>query len=527
MNPEKPILIGLDINPTYIALTELQKTNTTYELISYAFVPITESAPQTTKKYYYDEEQNNSANQNATSLLQKALAIALEHARPTTRNTTIALPHSDVYNKNITLNNQVLKTVKIEPFLHLNSEKLFSTNLADNYFDYHILPTDTSLELTQTATTTINIAIVSKNIVNRYIDLINSANLTLTAVDIDTYALIRASLFLYPKITETYTIINIDQEKLLLVSVKYKQLNYAKEINLQNIDQQNIAELSSSIIEQLTIADTENNSHSKTIILCGSQSSAQLADTLKSASNITILLADPFQKIIIAPNLQQHMDELQQKASGLMLSLGLALHEEANNVYPDSPKQNTQNIFNNLVNFNLLPWRATLQKKQQRKFKIIWIGTIFGCILFTIIWHLLLQKQITTQDSQLKQLQQNLYTLQTQKTQLESIQQKLIKIQQQDLALKAIENNQQRNLELLALISKSIPSIAKIESIEKNNSLITLKGEVYSLSALPEFIQKISNASWLGTPTLQEIVSSDNPTIPEKKFILTINQNQT
>lgn len=477
--------IGLDITAHYITIVELQKSGNNYELISYS------SAPLNTP-----EDKNIS---------QKVIENVLNSTQPKTKKIALALPYSQTHNSVININNHQLRSISIENFLSLNSENLLNHDINNYYFDYYL----TSTKPEDISNTCINVVSTTKEIVDKYVNLFRSSTLKPTIIDINIYALLRATSLFYPKLIEPYTIVNIDREKLLLGNINDKQLQLIQETNIPISYLQNNETIAQYILEQTTLLNITNN----TMLICGFNTSPELVENLTKKTQNKIIIANPLEKIIIAPHLQQHVKHIQKIAPALMLCCGLALHNLDTSKLVNAPK------------LNLLPWRETLRRKYKTIFKITWYVSFVACILIVTIWHIILQHHNSQQLLTLQQSQQQLQPLQIRQKQLEDIQQKLYNLQQQKKAIHLIENDQQHNLEFLTLLSKTIPPTIQLDFIAKNSNSITIKGRTYSLAALAEFIYKTNHAAspWLNQPSLQEIRSNNNTNSAEKSFTLTIN----
>lgn len=315
-------LIGLDINPTYIALTELKIThpntsthknhsNPSYELTAFAFTPISYH-----EHNYYDKD-----------IIAKTILLLLAKTTLKTRKTAIALPYSIIHQRTITLNYQLPEN-KIEEFLKINSAKYLNADPNTVSFDYY-LPnkTDQANELT------LNIITANQESINKYTGLLAATPLQLTVIDADIYALARAASLLHPEIEPPYIIMHLDPEKILSGVIKnvnhLPSLELAQEHFITDQAKQNHQTLIQFTLEQLQVIININDKNHRitAIILCGIKVTAELAHTITHKTNIPTLIANPFNKIALAPHLQSHTTALQAIAPSLMLSCGLALHE--------------------------------------------------------------------------------------------------------------------------------------------------------------------------------------------------------
>lgn len=383
-------IIGLDINPTYIALAELRKLrNFSYELVAFAFIPVA----------YFERDYSDQ------SVIRQAIARAIIKAKIKSSKAVAAMPYSIVNTKTISLTYR-LPDNAIENFLKLNCEKYLGQDAAKISFDYRIVSPSvttlaaeretpasfaiatnvadksvryqteisdsvaaTALSNSAVAATngmTLSVVIANRERVNKYAELLDKTPLKLAALDVDIYALIRAIAVIYPEIERAYTVIHLDYARMLVGVIEGDEVVFAQESFLDEKAKSSDAALQQFVCDELRFVDgdeKENNSkrknngknngknseenndmmthgvimhsaivHTEKILLCGTNVAvfSRLITILNKKTNIPVVAVDPFRTIKIAPHLQNYATHLHQIAPGMMLCCGLALHK---NIY--------------------------------------------------------------------------------------------------------------------------------------------------------------------------------------------------
>lgn len=369
-------LLGLDINPTYVALAEIRRCckhdSVTYELASFAFVPVT---------YHLDGYRHDD------DAIQRAIAYALAKAKSRSNRAVAAIPYAAITLKKSKFSH-ILEENDMENFLALNSETYLGKEADLVNFDYQILP-EVATDGNSSASAPLSLRVVSvdKEQVKKYLHLLEKASLQCKALDVDIYALVRAVVLLYPTIEFPCTLLQLDPERSVIavfdgeeviavqdgfidesakrndqVLVQYVlgeiRLAHSKiarpQVNVNIVPEQNLkpnvnlAPLPRLLSEenaksytnlQLNLNANDVSAGSKTVILCGTNQAVlhELQREVKEQLHVNAFIANPFSKIAIAAPLHHYSDYLYQIAPSMMLCCGLALHGSGS-FFPASKK---------------------------------------------------------------------------------------------------------------------------------------------------------------------------------------------
>lgn len=158
---KKTALLGVDIGASAIKLLELEQIAGQYRVGAYANIAL--SGPVT-------------------------LTSALRQTKITARSAVIAMPDDAVITKTIQLS-QALKPFEIEQHITLEADRYFNQDIRALYFDYEILGENAQ----QSGKIDVRLAAAWRKDVLPRLGIITAAGLRVTAVDIESFALARAT----------------------------------------------------------------------------------------------------------------------------------------------------------------------------------------------------------------------------------------------------------------------------------------------------------------------------------------------
>ncbi len=277
--------VGLDISGNTARLVELQKIQQGYRVTACAVVTAANAdlALQQLRQQYH----------------KKIKAAA-------------AIPYSKTLIKTLSLD-AALTELEIQRYLQANIQKYTGIAAANLNMDFEILgPNPKHADQVD-----IEVVATKKDQVVDRLSMAQKAKIKIAALDVDIFALQRAAM-LQPR-EQVTAIINFAGQHCLLGVLKQQRLLYIKEIKLTN--QANAAKL---IYQALQMFCAAQHTTIEAIILGGDITfAAKLPDIIASQCNIPTTLANPFQDMEIAPEVDSNL--LHEAAPGMMISCGLAL----------------------------------------------------------------------------------------------------------------------------------------------------------------------------------------------------------
>lgn len=310
-----PNLLGIDITSSTIRALELNQTEQSYQITHFGRIALKTATIS----------ENIVTNPMA---LSQAIQQLLRKMQTTTRLAAIAIPDSLTITKIIQLDPTV-PVSELEEQIAIEAEKYIPYPLSEINLDFTLLkpidPTQPTIDILLAAVRTENITPI--------VQALHTANLTVKIVDIQAYAIERASQLLKQQLpsqgrNQTVAIVDLTNTRLhLTVLVDLKMIYSREEI---------FADLENSDNKQTTIGNfylqralqfffaANQNSELHAIVLSGSLAQMpDLAALITQQFNIPCTIANPLADMSIAPTVNKA--DLMAEASSLLVCCGLAL----------------------------------------------------------------------------------------------------------------------------------------------------------------------------------------------------------
>lgn len=279
-------LLGLDIRSNSIRLVELSSFGNNYKL----------------------ELCINIASGDITELKK-----ILEQVKSKTKNVAVALSHSAIIFKEIEVE-QGLSDKETEDFLQFNIEKYIGEPEANISFDYQ------AIKKLADESTVLRLVAVRRERVEKYIKLLQVADLCPKIIDIDSYALERAVRRQIKNINGLMAIINIDYETILIVVINREKIVYAHEDFINAEEMCSIDQIIAQLKIKLSLVFASLHEPFERIILSGEKATIpELDKAIDTHFNIQTTIIDPFFGMQVPQELKQKI------APEMLISCGLAL----------------------------------------------------------------------------------------------------------------------------------------------------------------------------------------------------------
>jgi len=158
-----------------------------------------------------------------------------------------------------------------------------------------------------------------------------------------------------------------------------------------------------------------------------------------------------------------------------------------------------------MININLLPWRAQLEKEKQHTFIALLLIAVGVSIFICLILHLVLARQLSKQLTVNNYLLQQITLVDQQITQVNAIKQ-----QKNDLIrrLSIIHQLQTSRVLLVAMFNNFVnilPPGIYISNLKKSQGLITIEGKARSNQQVSQLMKNIALSPSFGNPVLTSI----------------------
>ncbi len=179
-----------------------------------------------------------------------------------------------------------------------------------------------------------------------------------------------------------------------------------------------------------------------------------------------------------------------------------------------------------MIRINLLPWRETRRRQQQRDFLSMVAAAALLAFLGFIAVHLEITGRIEHQEARNQFLRDEIEQLKTIAAQIKEMD----KTKAQLLGrLESIQNLQSYRPSMVRMfdeLARIIPAEVFLSSLKSTENTLTLAGIASSNNTVSEFMRNLANSSSFGVPNLAVIENKDVHGGRASQFELTVTRNQ-
>ncbi|RYG35344.1 MAG: fimbrial protein [Burkholderiales bacterium] len=163
-----------------------------------------------------------------------------------------------------------------------------------------------------------------------------------------------------------------------------------------------------------------------------------------------------------------------------------------------------------MILINLLPHREEARRRRKESFFVsLAAAAMLGALIAGAVF-LLLQTQISTQQSRNAFLQEQNRRLDVQIRDIANLQAEIASLRARQQAVEDLQADRNLPVHLLNEMVAQLPDGVYISSMQQNNQTVMLRGTAQSNERVSELLRNLANNSqWLARPELVEIVAGN------------------
>jgi type IV pilus assembly protein PilN len=177
-----------------------------------------------------------------------------------------------------------------------------------------------------------------------------------------------------------------------------------------------------------------------------------------------------------------------------------------------------------MTRINLLPWRETRRKEQQRQFFSIAAGAVILMGMTLLYVHLHMSSLIEGQEQRNRFLQDEIAKVEEKIAEIRALETK----KQQLLArMDIIQQLQTRRPEIIHIFDelvRAVPSGMYLTGITQTGQVIVIEGSAQSNARISTLMRNLDGSDWFNDPKLDVIEADSRETARVSKFKLTVRQ---
>jgi len=177
-----------------------------------------------------------------------------------------------------------------------------------------------------------------------------------------------------------------------------------------------------------------------------------------------------------------------------------------------------------MTNINLLPWRETRRKEQQRQFFSVAGGAavLMGLIVFYI--HIHIGGMIETQSMRNKFLEEEIGKVEAKIVEIKTIEAKKEQLLARMNIIQQLQTRRPAIVHLFDELVKAVPSGMYLTNVSQQGKLLVIEGVAQSNARVSAFMRNLDASDWFTGPRLEVIEATSKDLARTSHFKLAVSQ---
>jgi type IV pilus assembly protein PilN len=180
-----------------------------------------------------------------------------------------------------------------------------------------------------------------------------------------------------------------------------------------------------------------------------------------------------------------------------------------------------------MTSINLLPWRETRRKEQQRQFFSISGGAavLMGLIVFYI--HIHVSGMIELQSQRNKFLEDEIKQVEAKIVEIKSIEAKKEQLLARMSVIQQLQTRRPAIVHVFDELAKAVPSGMYLTNVSQQGKSLVIEGVAQSNARVSAFMRNLDASYWFANPQLDVIEANSKDLARTSHFKLSVNQAGT
>jgi len=161
-----------------------------------------------------------------------------------------------------------------------------------------------------------------------------------------------------------------------------------------------------------------------------------------------------------------------------------------------------------MAKINLLPWRDSLKKEQQRQFASVAIGSVIFMALIIVYMHIHIAGLISSQEERNKFLQTQIDVVEKDIIAIKSLEDDKQNLLARMNIIQQLQGSRPEIVHLLDEAAKTLPAGVYLTKLNRTGSALKVEGVAESNANVSTFMKNLDGSAWLTGPRLDVIDSS-------------------
>ncbi len=161
-----------------------------------------------------------------------------------------------------------------------------------------------------------------------------------------------------------------------------------------------------------------------------------------------------------------------------------------------------------MAKINLLPWRESLKKEQQRQFASVAIGSVVFMVLIIVYMHIHFAGLISAQEDRNAYLQKVIDTVEKDIIAIKSLEEDKQNLLARMNIIQQLQGSRPEIVHLFDESAKTLPDGVYLTKVNRTGSAVKMEGVAESNANVSTFMKNLDGSEWLKAPRLDVIDSS-------------------
>jgi type IV pilus assembly protein PilN len=180
-----------------------------------------------------------------------------------------------------------------------------------------------------------------------------------------------------------------------------------------------------------------------------------------------------------------------------------------------------------MTRINLLPWRETQRKQQQRDFIFLLVAGLVVAVLGMSLVHLQIDNQITRQEERNEYLRGEITRLKKAEAEIKELDKVRARLLARLDVIQHLQTSRPGMVKVFDAIPRLLPENVYLVSLKNDGNQLTMKGIANSNNAISLFMRNLAESTEFGEPVLTIVENRDINDIRASVFELAVNRKGT
>ncbi len=177
-----------------------------------------------------------------------------------------------------------------------------------------------------------------------------------------------------------------------------------------------------------------------------------------------------------------------------------------------------------MTRINLLPWRETRRKQQQRDFIGMVTAAVIVAAFGVLLTHMQFASLIERQETRNQYLRTEIAKLQKAAEEIKELDKAKARLLSRLEIIQDLQSSRPGMVKVFDALARRLPDDIYLGSFKSEGDQLTLAGTARSNNVLSGFMRNITNSDQFGEPVLKVIENKDTDGVRVSAFELTVNR---